>query len=101
MKKYNKENISVQTFGNGRNKKFIIYADWNPETRRWNTQVYPDIEGNTKKATVQALRWLNADVVVREPHIQRNNPSKYTLQYNWNKKAPSTFLETDERGNLL
>lgn len=101
MKKYNKENINVQTLGRGRNKKFIIYADYNSETYRWETQVYPDIEGNTKKATTQALRWLNSDVEVKEPHIYRNNPSKFTLQYNWDGKAPSTFFETDEKGNPL
>lgn len=100
MKKYNKLNVDVQTFGHGRNKKFIIYADWDGDNYRWNTQVYPDIEGNTKKATAQALRWLNADVEVREPHIRRNNPSKFSIAYP-SKIAPSTFLETDERGNTL
>lgn len=99
-KKYTKENTTLQTFGSGKNKKFVLYADWNPETRRWGTQVHPDIQGNTAKATAQALRWLNSDVEVREPHILRNHPSKF--QFMWRDTyPPSHFLETDERGIAL
>ena len=84
-KKYKKTNLEVHTYGTGRNKKFIIYTDYEPtDNGPWHTRIYPDIRGNTAKAVLQAIDWLN-DESVGEPWIVRNKPSKFFISYSFGR----------------
>lgn len=105
-KKYTKADLDVHIYGRGKNKRFIIYTDFEQAENlgpRWHTRVYPDIEGNQAKAIRQALDWLNrtGDNIVEEPYIIRNSPKKLQIVFNQYKEAPERFFETDEKGNKL
>lgn len=80
-KKYKKSDITVLEYGRGRNKKFILYTDYEETPNGpWHTRIYPDITGNKIKAVLQALTWLN-DKEVGEPLVVRNKPSKLFISY--------------------
>ena len=86
-RKYKKSDVVVIAYGSGRNKRFIIYTDYEelPNTRGpWHTRVYPDVRGNQMKAVLEALEWLN-EGTIGEPWIYRNSPSKFFLSYNANR----------------
>ena len=80
---YVKNELTVETYGRGHDKVFIVYTDYTHDSEtgpRWHTRVYPDIKGNKAKATQQALKWLN-EGNVGEPWVVRNSPSKIFLSY--------------------
>jgi len=94
-KKYRLVDLNVHPYGHGSYKRFIVFTDFNKTLHKWETKVYPDIEGNKANATRQALRWLNSEDQSRY-HIF-HTPSKIPLQYD----GPQTYAETDNKGNLL
>ena len=101
-KKYKKSELTVQTFGHGKNKMFIIFTDFVKDEKkgpRWYTRAYPDIEGNKAKATSQALKWLNSGQVP-EPWVIKDSPVKFPLQYN-QYGCPEYLYETDFNGSRL
>src|SRR3972149_10136648 len=71
MNKYKKSDLEIHAYGSGRNKCFIMYTDYDSKEYRWNTKVYPDINGNKAKAVAQVLRWLNnPDIHNRAPIVK-------------------------------
>lgn len=96
MKKYKKSELDVHTYGRGRDKKFIIYTDYKyteGEGPRWNTTVYPDIEGNKERAIKQALNWLNNPECWKQYAVFQG-PTKISIAYG----GPQTYSETDADG---
>ena len=96
MKKYKAKDLNIHIYGNGRNKKFIMYTDYEYQDGigpRWHKRVYPDIEGNKAKAVKQALKWLN-DEELSNRFAVFTNPTKIFIAYD----GPSCFSETDNRG---
>ncbi len=97
MKKkiYTEKDLMVRTYGRGHDKRFAMYTDFNPKTSKWNKVVYPDIDGNKKLATGQALRWLNSSGSKRYNIFE--GETKVSLVYD----GPSCFCETDNDGNFI
>lgn len=105
VKMYKKSELHVQEFGRGREKRFVIYADYEKIEGfgpRWNTVVHPDIDGNKSRAVKQALNWLNrtGDDEVRYPYIQRDMNTKLSLVYS-RTNPPTRYYETDDEGCSL
>lgn len=80
-RKYNSANVTIVSYGSGRKKRFIVYADYKESVYGpWHTRVYPDVTGNATEALREALQWLN-EGEISEPWIIRNKPSKFFIVY--------------------
>ena len=97
MNKYKKSDLEIHAYGSGRNKCFIMYTDYDSKEYRWNTKVYPDINGNKAKAVAQVLRWLNnPDIHNRAPIVK--GFTKVSITYTG---SPEYYYETDGDGKDL
>lgn len=83
MKKYKVKDLNVHTYGSGRNKKFIIYTDYEYSDTTgpiWHTKVFPDIEGNKAKAIKESLYLLNSDTIFK-PFFVKTGDFKVQISY--------------------
>lgn len=99
MMMYKKSELHVQEFGRGREKVFVIYADYIDNLRTWDTVVHPDIIGNKSRAVRQAINWLNrtGDNEVFYPYIQRDMNTKLAMVHS-QTNPPKNYYETDHEG---
>lgn len=95
-KKYKASDLNIHIYGRGRNKKFIMYTDFNEDGNRWHKKVYPDMEGNKAKATKQALKWLNSPELSAKYAVFEGE-TKVSIAYG----GPSCYSETDYTGLSL
>jgi hypothetical protein len=94
--KYTVDDLNVHIYGRGRNKKFIMYTDYDSNINKWYTRVYPDIEGNKVKAIRQVLRWLN-NPSMSIKYAVFTEATKISLSYD----GPLNYSETDCDGEYL
>lgn len=96
MTRYTENDLTTITYGEGKNKKFIIYTDWNNIDGYYMKRVYPDIETNKSLAIQQALRWLNS--TDSKKYNISVGPSKIYVGYSSPFK---NYCETDWSGISL
>lgn len=94
--KYIADDLNIHIYGRGRNKKFVMYTDYDESINKWHTRVYPDIEGNKAKAVRQTLRWLNNPSMWMK-YAVFTGETKVSICYD----GPSSYSETDANGNSL